>query len=149
MLFLNNVCIGLAIENNRNEESMKKNIAIILSFTATFLAGASFAQVGTNQIGNLCGSPFAPCYPQAQNQILQQQLIELQQLNRRLNVNPLAPMAGNWSNTPQPLSPGIWSNTPQPAFTPLQQPLLMPIAPIQSSNLSNCLLTPIGTRGCL
>ncbi len=130
---------------------MKKTTAIILSLTATLLAGASFAQVGTNQIGNLCGSPFAPCYPQAQNQILQQQLIELQQLNRRLNVNPLAPMPGTWSNTPQPLSPGIWSSTPQPAFTPLQQPFLMPMMPAQPSrqNLTNCLFAPLGTQGCL
>jgi hypothetical protein len=141
--FLINVCIRLAIENNRNEDSMKKTTAIILSISATLLGGASFAQVGTNQIGNLCGSPFAPCYPQAQNQILQQQLIELQQLNRRLNVNPLAPMPGTWSNSPQPL--------PQPAFTPLQQPLLMPMMPAQPSrqNLTNCLFAPLGTQGCL
>jgi hypothetical protein len=128
---------------------MKKIVNLFLVIQTTFFVGVSFAQVGSNQIGVLCGSPFAPCYPQAQNQILQQQLIELQQLNRRLNGNPLAPMPGTWSNTPQPLSPGIWSNTPQPALTPFQQPLLMPIAPIQPSTLSNCLLAPIGTRGCL
>jgi hypothetical protein len=82
---------------------------------------------------------------------LQQQLIELQQLNRRLNVNPLAPMPGTWSNSPQPLPPGIWSNTPQPAFTPFQQPLLMPMMPAQPSrqNLTNCLFAPLGTQGCL
>jgi len=68
---------------------MKKIINLLLVMQSACFAGASFAQVGTNQIGNLCGSPLAPCYPQAQNQILQQQLIELQQLNRRLNVNPL------------------------------------------------------------
>ena len=128
---------------------MKKIVYLFLVTQTTFFVGVSIAQVGSNQIGNLFGSPFAPCNPQAQNQILQQQLIELQQLNRRLNVNPLAPMPGTWSNTPQPLPPGVWSNTPQPALNPFQPPLLMPIAPNQPSNLSNCLLAPIGTRGCL
>ena len=128
---------------------MKKIVYLFLVTQTTFFVGVSIAQDGSNQLGNLCGSPFAPCNPQAQNQILQQQLIELQQLNRRLNVNPLAPMPGTWSNTPQPLPPGVWSNTPQPALNPFQPPLLMPIAPIQPSNLSNCLLAPIGTRGCL
>ena len=130
---------------------MKKIINLLLVMQSACFAGASFAQVGTNQIGNLCGSLLAPCYPQAQNQILQQQLIELQQLNRRLNVNPLAPMPGTWSNTPQPLPPGIWSNTPQPMFTPFQQPLLMPMMPAQPSrqNLTNCLFAPLGTQGCL
>jgi len=83
----------------------------------------------TAQQGALCGSPFAPCYPQAQTQIMQQQLNELQQINRQLQGGLVAPPPGVWSNTPQPPPPGVWSNTPYPA--PIQQmPNPFPVQPL-------------------
>jgi hypothetical protein len=81
------------------------------------------------QQGALCGSPFAPCYPQAQTQIMQQQLNELQQINRQLQGGLIAPPPGVWSNTPPPTPPGVWSNTPYP--TPIQQmPNPFPVQPL-------------------
>lgn len=100
---------------------MKNTILLVI---ALLLPMGSMAQQGS-----LCGSPFAPCYPQAQAQLMQQQLIELQQINRQLQGGLIAPPPGVWSNTPQPLPQGVWSNTPFPA--PIQQmPNPFPVQPL-------------------
>lgn len=114
------------------------------------LALASFSGFAFSQNSFLCGAISTYCTPEErQLYLLEQQLNEIRR-NNNLQQQLLEQQKS------QQLFQQLWGPMNPVGRQPIQinQPLLMPLIPIQPTqparqNLMNCLWAPLGTPGCL